>query len=120
MMGAVKPMNSRYSFLACGASLVAMAIAAPAFAQERVFDVPAQPAVRAIPELARQGQVQIIAPARGLEGVSTPAVKGVMDVRTALRRLIAGAPLQIDSDDGQVITLRSTASGAARPQGVGS
>lgn len=109
-------MSSRYSVLACGASIVAMAIAAPAFAQQRVFDVPAQPAVRAISELARQGQVQIIAPARGLEGVSTPAVRGTMDVRTALRRLITGTPLQIDSDDGQIITLRSTASGAARPQ----
>ena len=113
-------MNSRYSILAYGASAVAIAVAAPAYAQERVFDIPAQPAVRAIPELARQGQVQIVAPARGLEGLSTPAVKGVMDVRTALRRLIAGAPLQIDSDDGQVITLRSTAMGQSRPQaGVG-
>jgi len=96
-----------------------LAIAAPAFAQERVFDIPAQPAVRAIPELARQGQVQIVAPAQGLEGVSTPAVKGRMDVRAALRLLIAGTPLQIESDDGQIITLRSSAQGApnaARPQ----
>ncbi|MCK5911423.1 MAG: carboxypeptidase regulatory-like domain-containing protein, partial [Caulobacter sp.] len=113
-------MISRSSLLACGASLVAMAIAAPAFAQDRVFDVPAQAAVRAIPELARQGQVQIIAPARQLEGIQTPAVKGTMDVRTALSRLIAGTPLQIDTDDGQIITLRSTAS-VSRPQsGVGS
>ena len=97
-----------------------MAIAAPAFAQDRVFDIPAQPAVRAIPELARQGQVQIVAPASQLAGVQTPAVKGTMDVRTALRRLIAGTPLQISADDGQIITLRSTA-GASRPQpGVGS
>ena len=109
-------MISRSSLLACGASVVAMAIAAPAFAQERVFDIPAQAAVRAIPELARQGQVQIVAPARQLDGIQTPAVKGVMDVRTALSRLIAGTPLRIDSDDGQVITLRSTAQGAARPQ----
>lgn len=100
---------------------MALAIAMPASAQERIFDIPAQPAVRAIPELARQGQVQIVAPARNLEGVRTPAVKGRMDVRTALRLLIAGTPLQIDSDDGQVITLRSSAqgtSGAAQP-GVG-
>jgi len=109
-------MISRSSLLACGASVVAMAIAAPAFAQERVFDVAAQPAVRAIPELARQGQVQIVAPARQLDGIQTPAVKGTMDVRTALRRLIAGTPLAIDSDDGQTITLRASAPGAARPQ----
>ena len=94
--------------LACGAAVIALATAAPAYAQERIFDIPAQPAVRAIPELARQGQVQIVAPARNLEGIRTPAVKGRMDVRTALRLLIAGTPLQIDTDDGQIITLRSS------------
>src|ERR1700749_2278413 len=103
MTGGYQPMNSRYSFLACGASVVALVSAAPACAQERVFDIPAQPAVRAIPELARQGQVQIVASARHLEGISTPAVKGRMDVRAALRLLIAGTPLKIDSDDGQII-----------------
>ncbi|MDB5455785.1 MAG: TonB-dependent receptor [Caulobacter sp.] len=86
--------------------------AAPAYTQERIFDIPAQPAVRAIPELARQGQVQIVAPARNLEGIVTPAIKGRMDVRTALRLLIAGTPLRIDSDDGQIITLRSSGPGA--------
>lgn len=114
-------MRSRYSILACGAAVAALAIAAPACAQDRVFDIPAQPAVRAIPELARQGQVQIVAPARNLEGIWTPAVKGRMDVRTALRRLIAGTPLRIDSDDGQIITLRSGqgASNAAPSQAAG-
>ncbi len=106
-------MSSRYSVLAWGASVVALAVAAPALAQERVFDIPAQPAARAIPELARQGQVQIVAPARGLEGVQTPAVKGKMDVRAALRLLIVGTPLRIDSDDGQTITLRSSVQGAS-------
>jgi TonB-dependent receptor len=106
-------MHSRYSILTCGASVVALVMASPAHAQERVFDVAAQPAVRAIPEFARQAQVQIVAPARDLEGISTPAVKGRMDVRAALRRLIAGTPLQIDSDDGQVITLRSSRRGAS-------
>lgn len=101
-------MRSRYSVLSCGAAVIALAIAAPACAQERVFDIPAQPAVRAIPELARQGQVQIVASARNLEGVRTPAIKGRMDVRAALRLLIAGTPLRIDSDDGQIITLRSS------------
>ena len=44
-------MRSRYSILSCGAAVVALAIAAPVQAQERVFDIPAQAAVRAIPEL---------------------------------------------------------------------
>jgi len=106
-------MHSRYSVLACGAAVIALGAAAPASAQDRIFDIPAQPAVRAIPELARQGQVQIVASARNLEGVMTPGVKGRMDVRTALRRLIVGTPLRIDSDDGQIITLRSSAQGAS-------
>jgi iron complex outermembrane receptor protein len=97
----------------CGAAVIALATAAPALAQDRIFDIPAQPAVRAIPELARQGQVQIVAPARNLEGVWTPAVKGRMDVRAALRRLIAGTPLRIESDDGQIITLRAAGPGAS-------
>jgi iron complex outermembrane recepter protein len=112
-VGGNLPMHSRYSVLACGAAVAALATAMPVYAQERIFDIPAASAVRAIPELARQGHVQIVAPARGLEGISTPAVKGRMDVRTALRRLIAGTPLQIDSDDGQIITLRSSAQGSS-------
>ncbi len=113
-------MRSRYSLLSCGVAPIALAIAAPAIAQDRVFDIAAQPAARAIPELARQGQVQIVASARNLEGVMTPAVKGRMDVRTALARLIAGTPLRIDSDDGQVITLRSSAQGVNGTAAVGS
>lgn len=116
-------MISRYSVLTCGASLVALAVAAPAYAQERIFDIPAQTAVRAIPEFARQAQIEIIAPARDLEGVSMPAVKGQMDVRAALQRLIAGTSLRIDSDDGQIITLRSAsqpAPGSSQTEGTGS
>ena len=114
----------RRSVLSSGAAIVALAASVPAFAQDRTFDIPAQLAVRAIPELARQGQVQIVAPARDLEGIRTPAVKGRMDVRTALRRLLAGTPLRIDSDDGRIITLRSvggvsSATRAGREIGAG-
>ena len=80
----------------------------PALAQERDFDVPAQPAIHAIPALARQAQVQIVAPARDLARIRTPAIKGRMDIRFALQRLIAGTPLHVASNDGQTITLRSS------------
>ena len=117
-------MKSCSVFLAGGVSAVALAVASPAHAQDRVFNIPAQPAVRAIPELARQAQVQIIAPAQGLNGISTPAVKGRMNVQTALRLLLAGTPLQVGSNDGRVITLRSSAArqpdaGPARPAASG-
>ena len=101
-------MFSRRSILSSTAIVAAVAVSAPAHAQTRAFDIPAQPAVKAIPELARQAQIQIIASARDLAGVRTPAIKGAMDAREALRRLIAGTPLQIVSDDGRTVALRST------------
>ena len=111
-------MKFRNSLMVGSAAIAAIAIASPALAQERDFDIPAQSAVRAIPELARQAQVQIIAPARDLTGITTPAIKGRMDVRVALQRLIAGTPLRIESNDGQIITLRS-ANGAGQGQTIG-
>src|SRR3546814_7480317 len=55
---------------------IALIASAPAQAQERVFDVPAQPAIDAIPEFARQAEIKIVAPARDLEGILTPEIKG--------------------------------------------
>lgn len=105
----------RNSILASSAIVLSLAAAAPAQAQVREFDVPAQPAVKAIPELARQAQIQIVASARDLNGVRTPAIKGRMDAREALRRLIADTPLKIVSDDGQIVTLRSNQTSEADP-----
>ncbi|MGK6321183.1 TonB-dependent receptor domain-containing protein [Sphingomonas sp. DT-204] len=105
----------RHSVQSGTAIVLALAAAAPAQAQVRSFDIPAQPAVKAIPELARQAQLQIVASARDLAGVRTPAIKGTMDAREALRRLIAGTPLRIVSDDGQIVTLRSTRASETDP-----
>jgi iron complex outermembrane receptor protein len=117
-------MFSRHSALSGTAIAIAVAafgMSAPAQAQERNFDIPAQAAVKAIPELARQAQIQIMASARDLGGVRTPAIKGKMDSREALRRLIAGTPLRIVSDDGRTLVLRSSrpASDGARIAGGG-
>jgi TonB-dependent receptor len=100
-------MFSRSSILYSTAIVAALAVSAPAYAQMRAFDVPAQSAVKAIPELARQANIQIVAAAGDLDGVRTPAIKGTMDSREALRRLIAGTPLEVVGDDGQIVTLRS-------------
>ncbi len=93
-----------------GGTAVVLAFAVTATAgqaQIRTFNIPPQAAVSAIPEFARQGQVQIIAPARDLKNARTPEIKGEMDVHAALRKLLADIPLHIASDDGQIITLRS-------------
>jgi iron complex outermembrane receptor protein len=92
--------------LASGAGFSAITIAGPAYAQHRTFDVPAQTAVRSIPEFASQAGLQIIAPAERLIGVSTPAVKGDFDVHEALERLLAGTGFMVASDSGEIVTLR--------------
>jgi TonB-dependent receptor len=100
-------MLSHKSFLSCGAAMAVVFVSSQAAAQARDFNVPAQAAVSGIPEFARQARVQIIAPARDLEEVSTQAVVGQMEVRAGLLRLLEGTPLRIASDTGQLITLRS-------------
>lgn len=109
----------RNSIFASTAVVLCLAAAPAAHAQSRVFDIPAQPAVKAIPEFARQAQLQIVASARDLTGVQTPAIKGAMDVREALRHLLAGTALQIVSDDGQIITLRSSRGAQSDVSGKG-
>ena len=77
-------MNRYRNVLLASAIAAALALPPHAVAQQRRFEVPAQPAVTAIPELARQAQVQIIAPAGSLEGIDTPAIAGdTLYIRTA-------------------------------------
>lgn len=109
-------MNRYKNVLLAGAIAAALASAPHANAQQRKFEVPAQPAVSAIPELARQAQVQIIAPAGSLEGINTPAIDGEMDARAALRTLLAGTGLTIKSDQSNVILLEQAGGSAARTQ----
>lgn len=103
-------MFSNRSLLSCGVAAVVMSVACQASAQTRTFNIPPQSAVSAIPEFARQAQVQVIAPARDLAGVRTPGVSGELRVEAALARLIAGTPLRVAAVEGGIITLRSTGS----------
>jgi hypothetical protein len=61
-------MSLRRCVLSSTAIVAAVVTSSPAFAQTRSFDIPSLPAIKAIPELARQAQVQIIAAARDLQG----------------------------------------------------
>ena len=100
-------MYSNRSLLSCGVAAVVMSVAGQAAAQTRAFNIPPQSAVSAIPEFARQAQVQVIAPARDLEGVRSPGVTGNLTVEAALARLLAGTPLRVAAVEGGVISLRS-------------
>ncbi|TDP72260.1 TonB-dependent receptor [Roseateles toxinivorans] len=99
------------------AALVALLVSTGLQAQTRSFDIPSDAAVRSIPLFARQAGVQIVAPADGLGGVSTPAIQGNRDVRTALGDLLIGTGLVIASDTGDVITLQRGSVTAAPPAG---
>ncbi len=92
--------------LLCGAALFSLSLAAPALAQTKAFDLPAQPAVTSIPAFARQAGIQIMAPTDQLGGISTPALKGDLDRRAALHDLLKGTPLVVASDDGTTVVLR--------------
>lgn len=93
--------------LAAAVSVAAIAVAQPAWAQLRDFDVPAQSAVTAIPAFARQAGVQIVAPAAKLNGRRTGAVKGRMDVDAALAQLLVGTGLSVGARDDQTISLKA-------------
>jgi len=85
---------------------IPLVVCGHAHAQQRVFDVEADEALRALPEFARQAGVQILAPGKILRGVRLPQLKGTFDVRAALRTLIASTSLHIISDNGRVIVLK--------------
>src|SRR6267378_4010559 len=70
------------------------------------FNVPEQDAASAIPEFARQAQLQILAPADKLTGIKTHTISGALDVRAALKQMLEGTGLVIASDDGHTISLR--------------
>ena len=94
--------NIRHALL-CGVALFALGAGA---AHAESFDLPAQPAVTSIPMFARQAGIQIVAPTDQLGGITTPALKGDLDRKTALHQLLKGTPLIVASDDGATVVLR--------------
>ncbi|WP_309645770.1 TonB-dependent receptor [Phenylobacterium sp.] len=86
-----------------------LGLPAAALAQTRTFNIPSQDAARAIVAFALQADVQITAPVSRLDGARTPAVRGAMDVRVALNRLLEGTNLVVARDDGRTITLQFAA-----------
>jgi len=79
-------------------------------AQTARFDIPAQSVPAAISAFGRQSGLQLIAPADLPASVTSRPIKGSLDVRSALRRLIEGTGLEVASDKGGVIVLRMSAS----------
>lgn len=93
---------------------VLVAAAHGAAAQDRQFNVAAQPLAQAIPELARQAGVTISAPTGHLSGRVGPAVSGQMDIEDAVSRLLEGTDLYIASHEGSTIILQKRSAGDSR------
>ncbi|MDO9002947.1 MAG: TonB-dependent siderophore receptor [Aquabacterium sp.] len=84
---------------ACSASCLSLsplAIAQPAAATERIFEmrVPAQPLASALNELSRQTGIQLLAATELTDGVKASAVQGRLTAEQALSALLAGTSLQ--------------------------
>ena len=92
-----------------GLAVVALSVAVPAFAAPAQFDIQAGQIQEVLPEFARQAGLQIIAPADAAAAIAVGELKGQMEPRQALVRLLEGTGLSIASDDGQTITLRAAA-----------
>lgn len=90
-----------------------VAVAQPAFAQTRTFDIPAQDATTGIQILGIQTGLQIIGDERDLRNVRISAVRGKMSPREAVRRALAGTPLRIASDDGKILVVKRLTVGNA-------
>jgi len=99
--------------LGYGAAVAALAIATSASAQVRNFNIPSETRCGRFPTSRARPASQIVAPASRLNGVKTPALRGQMDVRLALKALIRGTGLQIADDTGSVVTLRMAAAAPA-------
>ena len=98
---------SRKSMLFAGAAAAGLMLATAASAQAtKTFNLPAEPAVKGIPDFAAQAGIQIVAPAGSLKGLQTQPVQGQADLHTALARLIDGTGLEIASDTPSLIVLR--------------
>lgn len=98
-------MTSR-TWLAASAGMIALAIATPAIAQVRNFDISAETLSTAITKFGRQAGLQIIAPDHVTRSRRSNPVRGQMETRVALGQLIAGSGLVVAADHGGTIVLR--------------
>ncbi len=105
-----------------GVALLCAAMPAAARAAERTyhFDIQAGDAATAFNRFSQQAGVQILFPYDALAGRQVRALRGNFTRTVALRRLMAGQPLEIRTQSATMIALRAVAPAAApRPTVVG-
>lgn len=91
--------------LASSVAVMAVAVATPAMAQVRSFNIPAQAAATGIPALAKQADIQLLVSSESVAGKNIRAVKGRMTVDEALRRMASDVDLRVVTTDGRTYSL---------------
>jgi outer membrane receptor protein involved in Fe transport len=94
-------------------ALATAALSTPALAQAKHFDIPALPVATAINALAKQGDIQIIAPQKATKGIRGNRVQGDMSAHEALRALLAGTGLTYHKSDERTFVIESSSRGNA-------
>lgn len=69
------------------------------------FDIPSQPLANALVEFSRQSDVSVSVPSELVRGKQSPEIKGPMDPREALEKLLAGSGLQISASREGVLAI---------------
>lgn len=83
-------------------------------AEQRSFDIAAQPLADALPLFGRQSGLQVSAAADAIASLSTPGVKGTMSPTEALRQLLAGTGATWRFTDSRTVVVEKlAASGGA-------
>ncbi|WP_177175858.1 TonB-dependent receptor [Sphingopyxis sp. YR583] len=96
------------------ASPLSLVVAAsPASAQEKSYDIKAQPLANAVLEYSRQSGIFVLAPMDLVKGKRSPAVRGSFSASEALVKLLAGSGLRaVRGDNGGMALVRSSAQGS--------
>lgn len=109
---------SRTSPFMFGAAVAALVISMPALARPTHFNVPAQSAASGIQAFARQAGVQLLVQKEQTDGKRTGEVKGNLETRDGLSRLLRGTGLEVLSIEGTVITLGRREIVSSTPRGT--
>ncbi|KCZ48469.1 TonB-dependent receptor [Hyphomonas sp. CY54-11-8] len=81
--------------LSGAASLIALSLAsANAWAEEKQFDIEAQPLAKALLEFNEQSGLTVAAPRDLVQGKSAPEVRGAMEPEEALEKILTGSGLK--------------------------
>jgi hypothetical protein len=89
----------RSIFSALAASTCIVALATPAAAQTRSYDIPASDLPAALDQFAQQSGAQIVYKVDEVRGKRSKSVKGSYDTGEALRRLLSGSGFEARRDD---------------------